>query len=211
MIQIRDVLQSRFGKTDQAVELFKRLPQLAPTTAPDIRFNVLTDISGPMYTIVSEQVAADFDAWEKLRAQVNALPNFDQWFKDFQLFIEGGRREYYTVEGAYDNWSRPGVIVVREVYRAYKWQIRPAVTLLQRYGALLADRGVGQRPRILTDASGPMFQAVIEIETESMQAWETHRRSLFREPEFKVWFVQLCNVAEAGAHEFFRVEHTSER
>ena len=30
-----------------------------------------------------------------------------------------------------------------------------------------------------------------------------------KEPEFAVWFVQLVNAVEAGAHDFFRVEHTA--
>ena len=81
--------------------------------------------------------------------------------------------------------------------------------MLQRYGALLVDRGVGQNPRILTDADGPMFQAIIEIETDSMSTWENHRRSMFQQVEFQVWFNQLRSAVEFGRHEFFRVEHTS--
>ena len=69
--------------------------------------------------------------------------------------------------------------------------------------------GVGQKPRILTDASGNMFRAVIEIETESMASWESQRRSLFREVEFQVWFNQLLTTVAAGSHDFYRVEYTS--
>lgn len=98
--------------------------------------------------------------------------------------------------------------MVRESYRAYKWQIRNAVSLLQRYGAMLENRGVGQKPRILTDASGPMFQAIIELETDSMSTWENQRRQVYQEPEFRVWFVQMLTAVESGAHEFFRVEYT---
>ena len=117
-------------------------------------------------------------------------------------------REYarYTIEGDCEDWSRAEVVVVRQVYRALKWQIRPAVALLQRYGALLTTFGVGHRPRILTDVSGPMFQAVIEIETDSLSDWETKRRLLFREPDFQAWFAQLRSQVEAGVHEFYRVE-----
>ena len=210
MIQVRDVLQARFGKVDQAVDLFRHFPAMpAPFSDAVMHFSVLTDISGAMYTVVNEWVAPTLSAWDRAQAQMFASPDFTAWFKQFQLFVEGGRREFYHVEGAYDDWSRPGVIVVRESYRAHKWQIEQAVLLLQRYGALLADRAVGARPRVLTDASGPMFQAIIEIETESMATWEAQRRELFKEPEFAVWFVQLVNAVEAGAHDFFRVEHTA--
>jgi hypothetical protein len=209
MIQIRDVLQVKFGKIDQAVELFTNPATPAPAIiVPGSHFEVLTDISGSMYTLVNEYVAQDLGQYEALRNQQFGAPEFVEWFKQFQLFVEDGRREYYTVEGSYKAWSGPGLIVVRECYHAYKWQIRNAVTLLQRYGGLLVDRGVGRNPRILTDASGPMFQAVIEIETESLSSWESQRRLLFQQVEFQVWFHQMLPTVESGSHEFYRVEYT---
>ncbi len=210
MIQVRDILQVKFGSIDQAVELFTRPPTPAMLyKAPENHFCVLTDVTGPMYTLVNEFVVPSLGEYVAIRDQTYTQPGFDEWFRQFQLFVEGGRREYYNVEGSYSSWSRPGMIVVREVYRAYKWQIRTAVSLLQRYGALLVDRGVGQRARILTDASGPMFQAIIELETDSMSTWESQRRLVYRQPEFRVWFIQLLTTVESGAHEFFRVEYTT--
>jgi hypothetical protein len=210
MIQIRDILQVKFGSIDQAVDLFTNPSAPAPAILlPGQAFDVLTDVSGAMYTLVNEYIVESLAQFETLRAQQFARPEFEAWFRQFQLFIEGGRREYFTVEGPYEAWTRPGLVVVRESYRAYKWQIHTAVSLLQRYGALQVDRGVGQKPRILTDASGPMFQAVIELETDSLATWEVQRRSLFREVEFKVWFNQMLTTVEAGAHEFYRVEYVS--
>jgi hypothetical protein len=209
MIQVRDVLQAKFGKIDQAVDLFT---QLKTSETEKVlmggHFEVLTDITGTMYTLVNESVFESLAEFAQMRDRQFDQPEFDDWFKQFQLFIEGGRREYYNIEGSYDTWSSPGVVVVRECYQAYKWQIQRAVELLQRYGGLLVDRGVGLNPRILTDASGTMFQAVIEIETESMSAWEDSRRTLFRQVEFQVWFNQMLAAVEAGSHEFFRVEYT---
>jgi len=210
MIQIRDVLQVKFGKIDQAVGLFTQLktPE-AEKIVMGGHFEVLTDITGTMYTLVNESVYESLAEFAEMRDRQFAQPEFEAWFKQFQLFVEGGRREYYNIEGTFDTWSRPGVVVVRETYRAYKWQIHRAVSLLQRYGGLLVDRGVGLNPRILTDASGTMFQAIIEIETESMSAWENARRTLFRQVEFQVWFNQMLAAVEAGSHEFYRVEYTS--
>lgn len=209
MIQVRDVLQVKFGEIDQAVELFTR-----PTTPlvgymlPEFHFNVLTDVSGDMYTVVNEFALGSLGEFEVLRDRAFAEPSFEAWFTQFKMFVQGGRREYYNVEGPYATWSRPGRIVVRESYSTYQWQIRNAVALLQRYGSLLVDRGVGQSPRILTDASGPMYQAIVEVETDSMSAWESHRRSLFRQVDFQVWFNQLRSAVYSGRHEFYRVEYT---
>jgi len=208
MIQIRDILQVKFGSIDQAVELFTRPQMPAPYTATGNHLNVLTDVSGPMYTLINEYVAPGLGEYEVAREQSFKHPEFNDWFRQFQLYVEGGTREFYNIEGQYSSWTRPGLIVVREIYRAYKWQIHTAVSLLQRYGGLLVDRGVGKNPRILTDASGPMFRAIIEIETESMSTWESQRRDVYRQTEFQVWFNQMRTAVEAGAHEFFRVEFT---
>lgn len=210
MIQVHDTLQVKFGKIDQAVELFTASNRYAPFSAPEYHLSILTDISGPMYTLINEFVVANLGELEAARDQSFKQEGFEDWFRQFQLFVEGGKREYYTVEGKYTPWTRKGMIVVRETYRTYKWQVETAVSLLKRYGGLLVDRGVGMNPRILTDASGQMFQAIIEIETESMSTWETQRREVYQQVEFQVWFNQMLTSVEAGTHDFFRVEYTSD-
>ena len=207
MIEVRDVFQVKFGKIDQAVDLFKRLHKISPPHAESsVHYHVLTDVSGPMYTLVTEFVVQTLGEWETTSQKILNATGFTDWFKEFQLLIDGGRREFYTIEGPCEDWSHSGVVVVRQNYRALKWQIRPAVALLQRYGALLTAFGVGRNPRILTDMSGQMFQAVIEIETDDLAGWEDKRRTLFREADFQAWFMQLRSGVEAGAHEFYRVE-----
>jgi len=207
MIQVRDVYQLKFGRIDQAVNLFRRMPGVAGRTG-DLAYHqhALTDISGPMYTFVSELLLPSLGQWEAGRAKLFDRPGFDEWFKEFQLIVMTGHQDFYTLEAEHPGWSRPGVVVVRECYRAHKWQIRQAVTLLQYYGALLEDTGVGRRPRILTDLSGEMFNAIIEIETDDLAVWETTRRQLYLRPEFQVWFGQLSSTVESGTHEFYRVE-----
>ena len=207
MIQVRDVYTLKFGRADQAVSLFQRMPAVAGRTGDRAYHqHALTDISGPMYTFVSELLVPSLGHWEAGRNKVFDRPGFDEWFKEFQLIVQTGHQDFFTLEADHPGWSRPGVIVVRECYRALKWQIRQAVSLLQRYGALLEDTGVGRRPRILTDLSGEMFNAIIEVEADDLAVWETMRRELYQRPEFQVWFAQLSSTVESGHHEFYRVE-----
>jgi hypothetical protein len=208
MIQVRDTFQLKFGRIDQGVELFKRLPDIAnPGADPTrVRQHGMTDISGSMYTFVTELAVPSMAEWEKMRVTTFDQPGYREWFNQFQLIVEKGHLEMYNIEGEHPGWSRPGVVIVREVYRALKWQIRPAVGLLQRYGALLVDSQVGRIPRILTDLSGDMFTCIIEIETDGLSDWENNRRGLYRRPEVQVWFAQLSSAVEKGWHEFYRLE-----
>ena len=206
MIQIRNLYQLKFGRVDQAVDLFRRLPEVVGAAPTDVRPHGMTDISGNMYTFVTEMSVPSMAVWEGLRSSLFERPGYDEWFKQFQLIVESGQLEMYTIEGEHGGWSRPGVVVVREVYRAHKWQIRPTVALLQRYGALLVDSQVGSNPRILTDLTGQMFTAIIEIETDSLSAWESQRRAMYKRAEFQAWFAQLSSSVEKGCHEFYRLE-----
>jgi hypothetical protein len=208
MLQIRDVLQVKFGKIDQAVELFTQ--ESTPAAERVVMGNhdeVLTDITGDMYTLVNTFTVESMAEFAALRDRQFDQPAFKRWFQQYQLFIEGGRREYYTVEGPIQPWSNSGAVVVREAYRAYKWQIQKAVDLLKRYGGLMEYFGVGKNARILTDLSGPMFQAVIEIESENMSTWENQRRTLYQQTEFQVWFNQMMTSIESGSHQFYRIEY----
>ncbi len=204
MIQVRNVHQLKFGRIDQAVDLFRQLPEASGHS--EIRLHGMTDISGPMYTFVTEMSAKSLAHWEGVRSSIFDGPGYGDWFKQFQMVVESGRTELYTIEGEHAGWSKPGSLIVREVYRSLKWQIHPTVALLQRYGALLVDSQVGRNPRILTDLSGHMFSVVIEIETDELSDWEKHRRELYQRPEFQVWFAQLSSAVEKGWHEFYRLE-----
>lgn len=205
MIQVRDVFQIKFGKIDQAVQLFGSMREVVAGLMPGARYQMLVDMSGPMYTLVTELELDSLAQWESVRDWNFGRDEFPDWFRQFQLIVETGRREYYTVEHPNGGWSGPGVVVVRNAFHALKWQIRPTVELLRRYGALLEDCGVGTRTRCLTDASGAMFTAVVEIETPGLSEWEKNRRELFRRPEFHVWFNQLVSHVTSGFHEFFTV------
>jgi hypothetical protein len=207
MILVRNTYQLRFGRIDQAVDLFGRVPEIAARSGPaPLQLHALTDISGPMYTFVSDLVCRSLSEWDSLRSGFYEQPGFADWFKALQLITETGQHEFYTIEGEHAGWSSPGALVVREAYHAFKWQIRPVVGLLQRYGALLSMFGVGRNPRILTDLSGRMFRASLEIEIDNLGEWEQQRRKLYREPDFQAWFAQLSSAVEAGAHDFYRVE-----
>jgi hypothetical protein len=68
MIQVRDVLQAKFGEIDQAVELFARPPSpLLGYMNPQFHFNVLTDISGDMYALINEFALPSLGEFERQR------------------------------------------------------------------------------------------------------------------------------------------------
>jgi hypothetical protein len=206
MIQVRDTFQIKFGKIDQAVELFSMLRERS-TVLPQGQapYEVLTDLSGDMFTLVTAMHLDAVAEWERLAPATWAEPGFKEWYKSFQLFVSDGQRRFYTVEQANDGWSAPGAVVVRTCFRTLEWRVAETVDLLKTYGGLLAEAGVGERARILTDFSGPMFNAIIEIEARDLKTWDQHRRTMFGETQFQVWMKRLATCVTRGSHEFYRV------
>lgn len=206
MIQVRETYQVKFGRVDQAVDYWSRLPKEIPTWPADrAEFEVLTDLSGEMYTLVVARHVPSVEAWQADMKRLESNRTYQDEFRSFKQFAENGRREFLVVEQANAGWSGRGAIVVRSCFQALEWRVAEALELAKTYGALLQDQGVGSRPRVLSDLSGPMFNLMIEIETTNLKEWDDHRRTMFLDPQFQVWFRRLAACVSHGSHDFFTV------
>lgn len=94
MIIVRDVFQAKYGKGGELVNLLKE----SQSELPGGFQRILSDASGPFFTIVTEIEVADLAAWEKLMKEVFANPKFGEWFERMVPLVESGRREFYNVE-----------------------------------------------------------------------------------------------------------------
>lgn len=100
MLVVRDVFQAKYGRGDELVALFKELAdhwaQGEHAVAPR-SFRILTDASGPFFTVVTEIEIEGFAEWPQLMATEFALPEFPDWFARMAPLVESGRREFYNV------------------------------------------------------------------------------------------------------------------
>ncbi len=208
MILVRDTFRIRFGKIDQAVQHFQRLTAEFPAIfgeLPGLRIELMTDISGPMFTVYDYSIFPSIQAWEDGLQVLFASAAFQDWFKDWKQYVEDGSREFFHIEKDNGGWSAPGAVIVRSCFRALEYRVHDAVALISDHGALLADSGVASRHRVLTDASGRMFNVVQEVETVDLRTWEAHRRTMFSDPTFQSWFRRLLTCVSSGTHEFYTV------
>lgn len=96
MILVRDVFQAKYGRGGELVALFKEIRQQRLGRSVD---RILTDASGPFFTVVIESTVESLAAWEELQAQDFSRPEFEQWFAHMIPLVEVGRREFYHLEG----------------------------------------------------------------------------------------------------------------
>ncbi|MCJ7625460.1 MAG: hypothetical protein MUO76_18325 [Anaerolineaceae bacterium] len=95
MLVIRSVFQAKYGKGGDLVALFKEAENTMPEMS-DIR--ILTDATGPMFTVVYEQDAENFADWEERRGKIFSHPDFGDWFARMEPLVETGHREFYYIE-----------------------------------------------------------------------------------------------------------------
>lgn len=58
---------------------------------------IMTDLSGPFFTVVSEAEYDSFSAWEADAQEIFSDERFAAFFERMVPLVEGGRREFYTL------------------------------------------------------------------------------------------------------------------
>lgn len=99
MILVRDVFQAKYGRGDELVKLFKEINDKLGDTSVGER-KLLTDLSGPFFTVVTEVEAESMDAYFAGLREGFSRPEFGQMFGRMMELVESGRREFYTIEGS---------------------------------------------------------------------------------------------------------------
>ncbi|MDQ4075755.1 MAG: hypothetical protein M3220_05840 [Chloroflexota bacterium] len=95
------------------------------------------------------------------------------------------------------------MILVRGVFQARYGKADEVVALFKE---AREEWGTDYAGRILTDASGPFFQVVVETEVENLAEWERRSDEIFSQREFGNWFDRMTNLVESGRREFYNIE-----
>jgi hypothetical protein len=94
MILVRNVFQIKFGRMKEALELWKKegLKLIPNHTNP----RLLTDLSGPFYTLVLEATHKDFaDLESSMRESSQAASG--GFYQKFTSLVDSGRREVFSI------------------------------------------------------------------------------------------------------------------
>jgi hypothetical protein len=94
MIVVRDTFQAKYGKGNELVALFKEFGE----TWPQYGHRILTDLSGPFFTVVAESEVESLAAWETTSEELFADPKFADWFDRMTPLVKTGKREFFHLE-----------------------------------------------------------------------------------------------------------------
>jgi hypothetical protein len=97
MILVQDVFQAKYGKGGELVALLKEAREAWPESQA-YGYRILTDASGPFFTVITETEVPSLAEWEKRIKEIFTNPDFAKWFARMEPLVESGRREFYNIE-----------------------------------------------------------------------------------------------------------------
>jgi len=97
MVVIRNVFRLKFGKAKEAIALVKEIIAVQKAAGSPAEYRILTDLTGPFYTIALELTVPSFGFFESNAAGMLGQKEFQAVYQRFVPLVESGHREVFTV------------------------------------------------------------------------------------------------------------------
>ena len=94
MIVVRGIFRAKYGRGDELVQLMKESREIWPDR---MAFDLMTDLSGPFFTVVTEARYESLSAWENDFKTAFGDERVGAWFERMMQLVETGSREFYTL------------------------------------------------------------------------------------------------------------------
>ena len=99
MVVVRNVFQLQFGKAKEAVALMKEGLAIQKRAITDVEFStrMLTDVTGPFYTLVLELSVPSLSTFESYAPKLFGNKEWQANYQKVGELVESGYREIFTV------------------------------------------------------------------------------------------------------------------
>jgi hypothetical protein len=101
MIVVRNVFQLKYGKAKEAVALMKESLAIQKKVLAGVDFSarVLTDVTGPFYTLVLEITAPDLATFEAQTPRLFGDKDMQANMQKMAELVDSGSRDVYSIIG----------------------------------------------------------------------------------------------------------------
>ena len=96
MILVRNVFRIKFGTAKQAKELWREGLAIQKKLGFE-NGRILTDITGPFYTLVFEITFKSLSDLEQSMKTMMGTKEWGEWYQKFVPLVESGYREIFTI------------------------------------------------------------------------------------------------------------------
>ncbi|HEX6534262.1 MAG TPA: hypothetical protein VF041_06670 [Gemmatimonadaceae bacterium] len=99
MILVRNVFRLKYGKAREAVALWKEGLEFMQRAGRLTDARLLTDLTGPFYTLVLESTHESLGAMEREMSGESDSAEWREWYQRFVPLVDTGFREVFTIVG----------------------------------------------------------------------------------------------------------------
>lgn len=96
MVVVRDIFQLHFGRAREGVALAKEGQEIEAALGYPVA-RILTDVTGPYYTLVMESNFGSLADLEVALAEMSRHEAWGAWYRRFIPLVRQGRREIFRV------------------------------------------------------------------------------------------------------------------
>jgi hypothetical protein len=97
MIVVRNVFHLKFGKAKDGVALMKEAITIQKKMGVDVSQRLMTDLTGPFYTLVLEITVPNLAALETQMPRIMGNKDFQANYQKFAELVHTGYREIFTI------------------------------------------------------------------------------------------------------------------
>lgn len=101
MVIIRNVFRLKFGKAKEATAIIKEgiaiQRRISASSGIDFKQRVLTDVTGPFYTLVLELTVPSVGAFEQTAGAIMGNAEWQANYQKLVPLVESGHREIFNV------------------------------------------------------------------------------------------------------------------
>ena len=97
MIVVRNVFRLKFGKAREAVAVMKEGLAIQKRAGADVSARLLTDLTGPYYTLVLELTMPNLAALESTAPRIMGDKDWQANYQKLVPMVDSGHREVFTI------------------------------------------------------------------------------------------------------------------
>jgi hypothetical protein len=97
MMVVRNVFRLKFGKAREAAALLKEGVAIQKRAGANVSSRILTDVTGPFYTLVLEITVPSLTAYEAAAPQLMGDKDWKTNYQKFAPLVESGYREVFSI------------------------------------------------------------------------------------------------------------------
>lgn len=97
MILVRNVFRLKFGKAREALVVMKEGLAIQKRAGIEGSFRLLTDLTGPHYTLVLELTAPNLATFESTAPRIFGDKDFQANYQKLVPLVESGHREIFNI------------------------------------------------------------------------------------------------------------------